>query len=194
MKGLLLLVVSALTLTCFTAREAHSQNDEPPVVQGEFKVKAKGGKVIGRDKSKPVRSAIDAWYELNVEAFMKKDVAAIMALRTEDFHTVSPDGKVNTRADMKAYTERFLGMIDHFISQDIRIGTIEVEGELASAEVTQNTVRMQRLRDGRLHKVEARAVQRETWKKVEEGWKLYRVDNVRDAGLFVDDKPFSPAR
>jgi hypothetical protein len=53
---------------------------------------------------------------------------------------------------------------------------------------------MQRFPDGTLHKVESAAVQRETWKKTAEGWKLYRVDNIRDGGLLVDDKPYTRNR
>jgi hypothetical protein len=116
----------------------------------------------------------------------------VMTLRTDDFHTITPDGKLNTRADMEARTQRLLGMIDHFISQEFVIGTIEVRGDLASADINQKTVRMQRFPDGSLHKVDARAIQRETWKKTSAGWKLYRVENVRDNGLFVDDKPYKP--
>jgi len=153
-------------------------------------VKVRDEKTIVRDKSKPVRKAIEDWYARNIEALKAKDVAAVMALRTDDFHTITPDGKVNTRADMVTYTQRFLGRIDHFISLDFQIGTIDAQGELASADVTQDTVRMQRFPDGTLHKVEAGAVQRETWKKRAEGWKLYRVDNIRDPSLFVDDKPY----
>jgi len=51
---------------------------------------------------------------------------------------------------------------------------------------------MQRLPDGTLHKVEAGAVQRETWKRTDEGWKMYRVDSVRDKGVLVDDAPYPP--
>src|SRR6185369_12803268 len=148
----------------------HSQN--APNDAADRKVKLKSGKSIERDKSKPVRKATEAWYDRNIEALNAKDVAAVMALRTDDFHTFTPDGKVNTRADMEAYTKGLLDRIDHFISQEFEIGTIEVQGDLASADVTQKTVRMQRLPDGSLHKVEARAVQRETWKKTADGWKL----------------------
>jgi ketosteroid isomerase-like protein len=156
------------------------------------KVKVKNGKLTERDKSKPVRKAIEAWYDLNIAAFNKKDVAAIMALRTADFHTTTPDGKVNTRADMEGYTSRLLDRIDNFISQDFELGTIDVQGDLASADVTQKTVRMQRLADGTLHKVEARVVQRETWKHTRQGWKMYTVDNIRDSSVLVDDKPYQP--
>src|SRR6185295_8879675 len=99
------------------------------------KTKSKNEKTIVRDKSKPVRKAIEDWYARNIAAFQAKDVAAVMALRTNDFHTITPDGKLNTRADMEARTQRLLAMIDHFISQDFQIGTIEVEGDLASADV-----------------------------------------------------------
>ena len=192
MKNLLLVAGAALMFTCAAPLFAQSPNGQPQVSQNESKVKTQGGKTVVRDKSKPVRKAIEDWYARNVEGFKAKDVAAIMALRTDDFHTLTPDGKVNTRADMEAYTRQFLGRIDHFISLDFQIGTIEVQGNLASADVTQKTVRMQRFPDGTLHKVEAGAVQRETWKKTAEGWKMYKVDNIRDGALLVDDKPYKP--
>ncbi|HEX8651559.1 MAG TPA: nuclear transport factor 2 family protein [Pyrinomonadaceae bacterium] len=194
MKSLLLLVSFALAFTCLSPFTAQSQSAQSQVSQDESKVKVKNHKAIARDKSKPVRKAIEDWYARNMEAFKAKDVAAIMALRTDDFHTITPDGKVNTRADMETRTRLFLERIDHFISQDNQIGTIEVEGNLASADITQKTVRMQRFPDGTLHKVEASVVQRETWKQTTEGWKLYRVDNIRDGGLLVDDKPYKPNR
>ena len=184
MKRSILLIV-ALAFTGLSLVAAHSANAQSDVTntqseasRDKTKIKVKNSKVIERDKSKPVRKAIEDWYVRNMDAFKAKDVTAIMALRTDDFHTITPDGKVNTRADMQARTTSFLDRIDHFISQDNQIGTIEVEGDLASADVTQKTVRMQRFPDGTLHKVEAGAVQRETWRKTAEGWKLYRVDKI----------------
>jgi len=184
----LLLIVSILTIT-FPAVAVNAQSEQSHI-PGESEVKVKNGTV--RDKSKPVRRAIEEWYKRNMKAFEAKDVAAIMALRTDDFHTITPDGKVNTRADMEARTRTFVDRIDHFLSQDYQIGTIEVEGNLASADITQRTIRMQRLPDGTLHKVEASVIQRETWKKTAEGWKLYKVDNIRDGVVLVDDKPYKP--
>lgn len=158
----------------------------------KVKINTKDGITRVVNKSKPVRKALEAWYDQNTEAFKQKDVAAIMALRTDDFHTILPDGTKNTRADMEGYTIRFLGMIEEWISLDFQIGTIDVQGDLASADVTQKTVRMQRMPDGRMSKVEAGVVQRETWKKTAEGWKLYRVDNIRDSSLLVDGSPYRP--
>ncbi|HSA91954.1 MAG TPA: DUF4440 domain-containing protein [Terriglobales bacterium] len=177
-------------VVCWPLLVAQVPTDAPATPSTEWKTKSKGGKVIVRDKSKPVRKAIEAWYTLNTDAFRAKDVKAIMALRTDDFHTLTPDGKVNSRADMEAYTRRLLGMIDHFLSLEFEIGTLEVEGDLASADVLQDTVRMQRLPDGTLHQVQARALQRETWKKTDAGWKLHKVDNIRDLGILVDGEPY----
>ena len=195
MKNLLIVLAAIFAFGCSMAGVAHSQSG-PSQIQNEAdqrKVKVKHGKLTERDKSKPVRKAIEAWYDLNIAAFNKKDVAAVMALRTEDFHTTTPDGKVNTRADMEGYTRRLLDRIDHFISQDFELGTIDVQGDLASADVTQKTVRLQRLADGTLHKVEARVVQRETWKHTAQGWKMYTVGNIRDSSILIDDQPYQPA-
>jgi ketosteroid isomerase-like protein len=190
MKTLLIVIGAALALSC--SAQAQSQNAQSQVSPDVSKVKTKGDKTVVRDKSKPVRKAIEDWYARNVAAFKAKDVAAVMTLRTDDFHTLTPDGKVNTRADMEAYTRRFLERIDHFISLQFEIGTIDVQGDLASADVNQKTVRMQRFPDGTLHKVESSVVQRETWKRTADGWKMYLVDNIRDGNLLVDDKPYKP--
>ena len=192
MKRSLLVVGFVLALTCSPQLLAQSDSAQSQVLPGDRKLKVKDGKTVARDKSKPVRKAIEEWYARNTNAFRAKDVAAIMALRTDDFHTITPDGKVNTRANMEAYTQRFLGRIDHFISLDFQIGTIQVQDDLASADVTQRTVRMQRFTDGTLHKVESGVVQRETWKKTAKGWKMYRVDSIQDGYLLVDDKPYKP--
>lgn len=187
-----LLIVSAVLTFCSPQLLAQSSIDPAQRLQTEQKTKTKNGRTVVRDKSKPVRKALEDWYARNMEAFEAKDVAAIMALRTDDFHTITPDGRVNSRADMETRTRRFLERIDHFISHDNQIGTIEVEGNLASGEITQKTIRMQRFPDGTLHKVESDLVQRETWKQTAEGWKLFKVDNIRDGDLLVDGKPYNP--
>ena len=180
-------VVAALALALTLALPLPTRAAADP----ETKVKEKGGTKVVIDKSKPVRKAIEAWYALNTAAFEAKDADAIMALRTEDFHTLTPDGRTNTRADMDARTRTFLERIESWVSQEFVIGTIDVDGDLASADVSQRTVRMQRFPDGSTHKVESAVVQRETWRQTAEGFKLYRVDNIRDGDLLVDDEPYS---
>src|SRR6185503_12372515 len=107
MKSILLLAGFALLITYSPPLVAQSPSDRSPVSQDERKTKTKDGKTTTREKSKPVRKAIEDWYARNMAAFKAKDLAAIMALRAEDFHTITPDGKVNTRADMATRTRLF---------------------------------------------------------------------------------------
>jgi ketosteroid isomerase-like protein len=193
MKSLFLLIIAVLALGWSTTWATGFQGGPSQIPAAQRKAKVKNGQSIERDKSKPVRKALEDWYANNIAAFKARDVAAIMSLRTDHFHTFTPDGKVNTRADMEAYTRRFLGRIDHFLSLEFQIGVIDVQGDLAGADVTQKTLRMQRLPDGSLHKVEASVVQRETWKRTTQGWKMYTVDNIRDSVVLVDGQPYKPA-
>ena len=155
-------------------------------VVGQVKVKERSGISIVVDKSKPVRKGLETWYDANNEGFRRKDVKAIMALRTPDFHTLTPDGKTNDYRFMEERTRNFLDRIVSWISMRFEIGTIEVQDNLASAYVTQDTTRMQRLGDGTIHKVQAKAIQRETFRLTPNGWKLYKVDDIKDLGIWVD--------
>lgn len=136
-----------------------------------------------------VRHELKQWYDDNRRAFLTEDVDAIMALRTEDFHTVGPDGLTRDRADMEEYTIGLLNGIERWISITFDIDSLDVSGGLASAVVRQHLVRMALRPDGLVHHVETWATQRETWRRTEDGWKLYRVDSVRDQRRLVDGQP-----
>lgn len=136
-----------------------------------------------------VRREIEQWYDDNKRAFLAEDVDAIMALRTEDFHAVAPDGTVQDRAAMEHYTIGLLNGIDRWISMDFDIDSLEVTGDLARAVVRQHLVRMALRPDGLVHHVETWATQNETWRRTAPGWKLNRVDSVRDQRRLVDGQP-----
>ena len=143
----------------------------------------------GTADTSAVRRDIEQWYEENKRAFLAEDVDAIMALRTEDFHTVTPNGTVNDRAAMENYTIGLLNGIDRWISMDFDIDSLEVTGDMARAVVRQQLVRMALRPDGLVHHVETWAAQNETWRRTPEGWKLHRVDSVRDQRRLVDGQP-----
>jgi ketosteroid isomerase-like protein len=136
-----------------------------------------------------VRREIEQWYEENTRAFLAEDVDAIMALRTEDYHAVAPDGSVRDRAEMEHYTVGLLNGIDRWISLSFDIDSLEVTGDLARAVVRQHLVRMALRSDGLVHHLETWATQRETWRRTPDGWKLYRVDSVRDQRRLIDGQP-----
>lgn len=136
-----------------------------------------------------VRRELQQWYDENRRAFLAKDLAAIMALRTEDFHAVTPDGVVHDRAAMEQRTLGLLNGIDRWISQDFELDSLKVTGDLAQAVVRQHIDRMALRNDGQVHHVETWVTQRETWRRTSEGWKLYRVDGLRDQRRLIDGPP-----
>ena len=64
---------------------------------------------------------------------------------------------------------------------------------IAVAEVFQEATRYRELA-GQRRKVDTSVLQRETWAKTAEGWKLKVVDNVRDQKRFVDGKRVDPTK
>ena len=138
-----------------------------------------------------VRRQLQTRYDENRRAFFAKDLDAIMALRTDDFHTVTPDGLTHDRAEMRLMTQALLNGIDKWISTTFDIDSLTLEGDLARAIVRQHVDRIALRADGQLHHVETWVTQRETWRKTPDGWKLYRVDSLRDQRRLVDGKPGS---
>lgn len=143
----------------------------------------------GTTDTSAVRRELEQWYDENTRAFRAEDIEAIMALRTEDFHAVTPDGKVQDRAAMEHYTIGLLNGINRWISLSFDIDSLEVSGDQAQAVVRQHLVRMALRPDGLVHHVETWATQRETWRRTPDGWKLHRVDSVRDQRRLIDGLP-----
>jgi len=135
-----------------------------------------------------VRAELEVAYEQNRQAYLKKDFAAIMALRAPDFHAVTPNGEVQDRAAMESYIQGFLNGIDRWIDTSFDIDSLEVAGDQARAIVRQHADRMALRPDGNVHHVETWVTQRETWRYSDAGWKLWRVDNLRDQRRMVDGK------
>jgi len=134
------------------------------------------------------RRGIEEGYRRNREAFLAKDVKAIMALRTDDFHTIGPDGKQSDRAGMEAYTTGFLNGIRRWIEIDFKVDSVALDGREADVIMRQHLVRMALRPDNQVHRVETWATQRERWRLTSEGWKLAKVDQVHDQKRLVDGK------
>lgn len=136
-----------------------------------------------------VRRELLAWYAQNIGALRAKDVDAFMALRTDDFHAVTPDGAVRDRAEMELATRGLFNGIERWIDLGFELDSLEVSGDLAHAIVRQHVVRMALRSDGRVHHVETWVTQRETWRRTAAGWRMYRVDGLRDQRRLIDGEP-----
>lgn len=112
-----------------------------------------------------------------------------MALRTEDFYTIGPDGKQVDRASMETYTTGLLNGIKRWMEIDFKIDSLALDGREADAIMKQHLIRMALRPDNKVHRVETWATQRERWRLTSDGWKLAKVDQVRDQKRLVDGKP-----
>jgi ketosteroid isomerase-like protein len=139
----------------------------------------------------PVRSQIERWYAENTAAYLRKDLAAIMALRTTDFHSITPDGRVNDYDAMKNYIEGLLNGIQKW--NDLRFGIdslyVSSNGDTARAIVKQYVDRIALRPDNQYHHVQTWVTQRESWVKKNGSWLMWRVDQLRDQRRLVDGKP-----
>ena len=117
----------------------------------------------------------------NRAAFLAKDLDALMALRTEDFHSITPDGKLHDRAAMKTYIEGFFERGRPLDLDQLRRRQLDAGGDQKPTRSRASiVVRMALRNDNQVHHVETWVTQRERWRQTSDGWKLAKVDAIRD--------------
>lgn len=128
-----------------------------------------------------VRAAIERRYEELARATEQRDLAAFLAFRHETFHSILPDGRFAGPMDMAEYSKQFFAGVVPPITARFTIRALWVSADemIAAADMFQELSRFREI-DGQRQKFETTVVQRETWIKTKEGWKLKLVDNVRD--------------
>jgi ketosteroid isomerase-like protein len=140
------------------------------------------------------RTAIEAQYHRLAEAIRQNDVERILALQAPDFSSNNPNGSTFDFAAMEQYTRRMAAAVDSVIHIRNVIRAFEARGDTSVADVCQEFSRIQRLGDGRPHRVDTSALQRETWVHLANGWKRLHVTNVRGRRWFVDGVRIDPSR
>jgi hypothetical protein len=142
-----------------------------------------------------VRKELGDQYEKLARAHDRRDLAAIVGLKTADFHAIFPDGKVGDAKTMEEYSRQFLegNQPPYNIRVTIQTLTVSDHKLIAVAQVLQEATRYRELA-GKRRRVDTSVVQRETWAKTRDGWKLKSVDEVRDQKRFVDGKRVDPTK
>jgi ketosteroid isomerase-like protein len=142
-----------------------------------------------------IRKELDAQYKKLAEAHDRKDLKAIAALKTSDFHAIFVDGKVGDAKTMEQYSKQFLEINLSPINIKFNIQKLTVsENKLNTvAEIFQEVTRFQDL-SGKRRKVETSTIQRQIWTKTPKGWRLKLIDELRDRKRFVDGKRIDPAK
>jgi tetratricopeptide (TPR) repeat protein len=149
------------------------------------------------DKSHPVWKAVDAQYARLAEAMRMKDVDALFALYTPDFHAVTPTGEVWTRERSLAYQRNGIAQVKETTHISNTILRLIICGDEATATVLQQWYRTQMMA-GKLRRVDTNAVQDEQWLKTPDGWKRGVINEVKNGAAFVEgkrvdtNKPYDP--
>jgi tetratricopeptide (TPR) repeat protein len=185
-----LLLTSALLLSISCAASVVTAQQTP-------KLDSKCNEEIVSDKSHPVWKAVDAQYARLAEAMRKKDVDALFALYTPDFHAVTPTGEVWTRERSLAYQRNGIAQVKETTHISNTILRLIICGDEATATVLQQWYRTQMMA-GKLRRVDTNAVQDEQWLKTPDGWKRGVINEVKNGAAFVDgkrvdtNKPYDP--
>jgi ketosteroid isomerase-like protein len=133
------------------------------------------------------RKQIDAQYAKLADAISRKDLNAIIALYTPDFHAVTATGEVWTREQSLNYVRAGMSQVSqtrHIINTIVAFTAC---GDTATATVLQYWDRTQ-MKAGKLRHVDTHAVQDEQWVRTSEGWRRGNIFNVRNGPAFVDGK------
>jgi len=150
---------------------------------------------VAAPPKRTVREELEVQYAKLAAANARKDIPAIMALRSDTFYTIGAHGELNDRVSMEAYSRRFLEPLLPPI--DIRQTIVDLkvsEHELVAIVTVHQEVSRFRELMGRRRKIETSVVQRETWVKSGGEWKLQFVDDERDQQTFVDGKRMDPSK
>jgi ketosteroid isomerase-like protein len=142
-----------------------------------------------------IKKEIQAQYEKLGAAHEREDLAAILALKTPDFHAIFPDGRVGDAKVMEEYSRQFLASNEPPYNTRFTIEKLTVSEHrlIAVADVLQEVTRYRDL-EGKRRLVATGVRQRETWSKTPQGWKLKSVDGVHDQKTFVDGKRIEPGK
>ena len=178
--------LSAAILVVGTALSGASTGEVPPgmIISGQTKVKS---------KPKLVRHALEARYAEIAEAYRLKSPDVVLRMRTEDFHAIMPSGETWDAAASAQYTRVGFDQVESTLALTFELGTIDVQGDTAAAEIDQHWVRRQQ-KAGALRHVDTRAHQRETWLHRNGSWLLWRVDHVQPGRWIVDGKRIDPTK
>jgi ketosteroid isomerase-like protein len=144
--------------------------------------------IVEPDTAK-TRKELEAWYQQNTAAYETWDFQAIMALRTADFHSITPDGKIQDRATMENYIQGILNGVKKWNRLTFTLDSIRVAGDTAFAIVSQHVDRMALRPDNAVHHVQTWVTQREAWIRTGGKWLMWRVDQLRNQRRLVDGRP-----
>ena len=179
----------ALVSSLLGAQTSHSQDSQDK----NLKIKVKDDRVVVRDKSKPVRRALEEMYAKIAEAQRNEDIEAMRATRTPDFSVDMPNGQKWDLETSLNYSRAGFQQVESNIDLANTIESLDVHGDEAVAVVHQRWSRVQ-MKAGKLRRIDTEAIQTETWVRTKDGWRLKHIGNIKPGAWYVDGKRVDPSK
>jgi uncharacterized protein DUF4440 len=152
-----------------------------------------GSALAAKSKPKPVRAALETRYAEISEAYGKRDLDAVLRMRRKDFRVVTASGEIWDAEASAGYVRAGFAQVETTLVLTFDIGTIDVHGDTAAAEIDQHWMRRQ-LKANAIRHVDTHAHQRETWLRSEGQWWLWRIDQVVPGPWVIDGKRVDPRK
>ena len=190
-KIIFLLSLVALLVTQSISSNPQSQFQSTQDKDG--KIKVKDDRVIVRDKSKPVRRALEEMYAKIAEAQRNENIDALRATRTPDFTVDLPNGQKWDLETSLNYSRVGFQQVESNINISNTIESLDVHDDVAVAVVHQRWSRMQ-MKAGKLRRVDTEAIQTETWVNTKDGWRLNHIGDVKPGAWYIDGKRIDPTK
>lgn len=183
----------AVMLLASSVINSNGQSQVQSTQDKDVKIKVKDDRVVVRDKSKPVRRALEQMYAKIADAQRNEDIEALRATRTPDFTVDLPNGQ---RWDLETslnYSRAGFQQVESHISLSNTIESLDVHDDVAVAVMHQRWSRMQ-MKAGKVRRVDTEAIQTETWVNTPDGWKLKHIGDVKPGAWYVDGKRIDPSK
>lgn len=185
--------IAAIMLVSSQLLSSNAQSQSPSTQDKDVKIKVKDDRLVVRDKSKPVRRALEEMYAKIAAAQMNEDIDALRATRTADFSVDMPNGQ---RWDLETslnYSRAGFQQVESNISISDTIESLDAHDNVAVAVMHQRWSRMQ-MKAGQLRRVDTEAIQTETWVNTEDGWRLKHIGDIKPGAWYVDGKRIDPGK
>ena len=144
--------------------------------------------LVRADAEEKIRKELKANYARIVKGFQKGDPEVWLGFLVSDFKLKLFNGSVQDRQWVVGYV-RNNAKTFKVLKLSMVIKELKVEGNDATAVVEQKSSRTFSDEQGKAHRLDVGALQRETWTRTPIGWRLKSVEEWKVLYLLKDGKP-----
>jgi hypothetical protein len=142
------------------------------------------------DRESAIRKELEAAYARNVDAFKRNDTAYLEEVFAPDFQVTDFNGETHDRQFIVNYIRKNAQTF-RVLELSMEITELTIEDDRAIAIVEQKGSRAFNDEQGVSHQLDVGAIQRETWVKTADGWRLQRVEEMELLYALKDGEPMT---